>query len=151
MCGSCYSDGVDRCDIRHDQHDLKVLHATKCTTRARVFASRLLDMSVARFQSVVSLSMEARADLAWFGAFLHTFNGISLIKPEVAQRVIHVDSCLEGGGGICDGLGYYKISYPESKNKVQVQYKCTGVSEHTHCDQTMDERVVGTNSPHICG
>ena len=94
----------------------KILHASKCTTGAKVFASRLLDLvSVARFRKMVRLSEEARADLAWFGAFLHAFNGITLMKPEVAQRVVHVDSCLGGGGGgLCDGLGYYKIKYPNS-------------------------------------
>ena len=78
----------------------KVLHAAKCTSGARVFASRILDMlSAARGQRQVRLSEAARGDLAWFGAFLHTFNGISMMKQEVAQQIVHVDSCLVGGGG----------------------------------------------------
>ena len=40
------------------------------------------------------------------------FNGVTLIKPSVAQHVIHVDSCLQGGGGICSGLQFYKVLYP---------------------------------------
>ena len=41
------------------------------------------------------------------------FNGVTLIEPSVAQHVIHVDSCLQGGGGLCSGLQFYKISYPQ--------------------------------------
>ena len=93
----------------------KILHASKCNTGARVFASRLLDMvSATRGGRRQRLSEEAKADLAWFGAFLHSFNGISMMKSKVAQFVVHVDSCLHGGGGVCDGLGYYKQSYPAS-------------------------------------
>ena len=42
---------------------------------------------------------DARADIHWF------------IKPSVAQHVIHVYSCLQGGGGLCSGPEYYKILY----------------------------------------
>ena len=98
----------------------KVLHASKCNTGARVFSSRLLDMlSAKRGGGMQRLTSEARADLAWFGAFLHAFNGVSLMKSGIAQAVVHVDSCLQGGGGICDGMGYYKQTYPEAITKCQ--------------------------------
>ena len=52
-------------------------------------------------------------DIHWFTCFLGQFNGVTLIKPSVAQHVIHVDSCLQGGGGLCSGLEYYKVHYPD--------------------------------------
>ena len=93
----------------------KIMHASKCTPAARVFTSRLLDMiSAARIQGGIALTQEARADLAWLAAFLHCFNGRTMMKVTQAQRVVHVDSCLQAGGGICEGTGYYKQAYPES-------------------------------------
>ena len=38
---------------------------------------------------------------------------MTLIKPSTAQHVIHVDSCLQGGGGLCSGLEFYKLLYPD--------------------------------------
>ena len=93
----------------------KIMHASKCTPAARVFTSRLLDLiAAARNQGMVALTHEARADLAWLAAFLHCFNGKTMMKVTQAQRVVHVDSCLQAGGGICEGVGYYKQAYPDS-------------------------------------
>ena len=61
----------------------------------------------------ISLGPDTRADIIWFTSFLGQFNGVTLIKPSVAQHVIHVDSCLQGGGSLCSGLQYYKILYPD--------------------------------------
>ena len=91
----------------------KLFHATKCTTGARTFFNRLLDALATERAGSVSLGPQAKADIHWFLCFLGRFNGVTLIKPSVAQHVIHVDSCLQGGGGLCSGLQFYKISYPQ--------------------------------------
>ena len=91
----------------------KLFHATKCTTGARTFFNRLLDALATEKAGSVSLGPQAKADIHWFLCFLGHFNGVTLIKPSVAQHVIHVDSCLQGGGGLCSGLQFYKISYPQ--------------------------------------
>ena len=91
----------------------KLFHATKCTTGARTFFNRLLDALATERAGSVSLGPQAKADIHWFLCFLGRFNGVTLIKPSVAQHVIHVDSCLQGGSGLCSGLQFYKISYPQ--------------------------------------
>ena len=90
----------------------KLFHATKCTTRARTFFNRLLDALATQHAGTITLGSDARADITWFTNFLGHFNGVTLIKPSVAQHVIHVDSCLQGGGGLCSGLQFYKVLYP---------------------------------------
>ena len=91
----------------------KLFHTTKCTTGARTFFNRLLDALGMERAGSASLGPQAKADIDWFLCFLGQFNGVTLIKPSVAQHVIHVDSCLQGGGGLCSGLQFYKISYPQ--------------------------------------
>ena len=76
----------------------KLFHATKCTTGARNFFNRLLVAIATEHAGIISLGPEAREDILWFTSFL--------IKPSVAQHVIHVDSCLQGGGGLCSAAKY---------------------------------------------
>ena len=90
----------------------KLFHATKCTTGARTFFNRLLDALATQHAGTITLGPDARADITWFTNFLGHLNGVTLIKPSVAQHVIHVDSCLQGGGGLCSGLQFYKVFYP---------------------------------------
>ena len=82
----------------------KLFHATKCTTGSRTFFNRLLDALATEHTGTISLGPEARVDIHWLTCFLGKFNGVTLIKPSVAQHVIHVDSCLHGGGGLCSCL-----------------------------------------------
>ena len=90
----------------------KLFHATKCTTGARVFTSRLLDALATEQAGSISLTAPARVDLHWFISFLGQFNGVTLIKASTAKHVIHVDSFLQGGGGLCSVLVFYKLHYP---------------------------------------
>ena len=92
----------------------KVFHATKCTVAARAFLGRMLDLlREATGKQIVDITAEARADVAWLLAFLVHFNGLTLIKPAEPQFEASVDSCLGGGGGWCEGLGFYSVEYPE--------------------------------------
>ena len=59
------------------------------------------------------ITPDAKADVSWFIAFLEKFNGVIRIKPETAQFVAEVDSCLVGGGGVCWGSGFYSLEYPD--------------------------------------
>ena len=93
----------------------KVLHATKCTEVARRFTSRLLDLLRTTGEAPTTpVGDEARLDALWLTHFLSQFNGITLIKPTVAQRVAFVDACLEGAGGHSPGSGLYKYEFPPS-------------------------------------
>ena len=94
----------------------KVFHAIKCTPGGRRFTSRLLQLlsiTAASPTLTAPVTHDARMDATWLAAFLPHFNGITLIKNEVAEFVVEVDSCLSGGGGVCEKLGYFKVAYPE--------------------------------------
>ena len=101
-------------------HDLQVFvgklcHVTKCSTPARRFTSRVLDLlRAAQRHSPVPISHGAKLDVAWFLSFLPMFNGITLMKAETAQMVAQVDACPAEAGGICAGLKYYAITFPEA-------------------------------------
>ena len=75
-------------------------------------SSHLIPAAIER-AGTISLGPQAKSDIHWFLCFLGQFNGVTLIKPSVAQHVIHVDSCLQGGSGLCSGLQFYKILYPQ--------------------------------------
>ena len=72
----------------------KLFRAIKCSTGARTFFNHLLDALATGHAGNIYLGQEARADILWFTSFLGQFNGVTLIKPSVAQHVIHVDSML---------------------------------------------------------
>ena len=92
----------------------KLFHASKCTHSARAFLARLLDLLRRAGQvGMVQVTMEAALDARWFMAYLSAFNGKTMIKPTVAELVAEVDSCLQGGGGVCHGKGFYCVVYPE--------------------------------------
>ena len=87
----------------------KLFHAIKCTESARAFIARILDL----LRLAIREGTVAKMDAAWCAAFLDRFNGITIAKPDVAEIVASVDSCLTGGGGFCEGHGYYAVEYPD--------------------------------------
>ena len=92
----------------------KLYHASKCTVSARAFLARMLDLLRAASRAqVVNITRGARMDAAWLLAFLQVFNGKTMIKATHSQVVADVDSCLKGAGGICEGMGYYRLEYPD--------------------------------------
>ena len=92
----------------------RLYHASKCTLSARAFMARLLDLlRKAVHEQFVHVTEEAKADAYWFLAFLDKFNGVTVLKPLQPSFEANVDSCLRGSGGICDGLGFYTVAYPE--------------------------------------
>ena len=93
----------------------KLFHASKCTSGARAFLARMLDLlRAANTTQVIAITQEARDDARWFVAYLDRFNGVTSMKPEEPRFTAEVDSCMVGGGGICRGIGFYAIEYPHS-------------------------------------
>ena len=92
----------------------KLYHASKCTVSSRAFLARMLDLLRAASRAqVVKITRDARMDAAWLLAFLQVFNGKTMIKATHAQVVAHIDSCLKEAGSICEGMGYYRLEYPD--------------------------------------
>ena len=94
----------------------KVLHFTKCTTGARKFTNRLLDMlhlsSPTRSSPV---TWDTKLDFLWLTTFLQHFNGLTLIKPSTADMVAYIDAYPEGIGGLCPGVGLYTHPLPQPR------------------------------------
>ena len=93
----------------------KVMHVIKCTDSARRFVSRILELlTTSREGCLTPISPRAQADARRLLHFLLTFNGVTMMKPTVAQFVVEVDACLKGMGAWCAGLGYYNAPFPSS-------------------------------------
>jgi hypothetical protein len=91
----------------------KLLYIARCVKPARLFVSRMLDtLRAAPPHGYMVLSDEFHKDIAWFLAFLPSFNGVSIIQLEIPQTTAEIDSCLSGCGGICGSQHYHTI-YPE--------------------------------------
>ena len=89
----------------------KLFHVSKCTCGARAFLARVLDLlRLAERAQVVVVMDAARADAAWFVAYLQNFNGVTAMKPETAQFVAEVDSLSPGWRG---GLRWSRVLCPQ--------------------------------------
>ena len=64
----------------------KLFHATKCTTGARFFISRLLDALTTEHPGSISLGPDAKADLRWFIVFLGQFRDTVTRKTSTYHR-----------------------------------------------------------------
>ena len=105
----------------------KVFHAIKCTPGGRRFTSRLLQLlslTAASPTLTAPVTHDARMDATWLAAFLPHFNGITLIKSAVARFTVEVDSCLSGGGGVCEDLGFFKVTYPQHITACSFSLEC---------------------------
>ena len=73
----------------------KVMHVIKCTDSARRFVSRILELLTSTKEGLLTPVIPgAQADVRWLLHFLLTFNGVTMMKPTVAQFVVEVDACL---------------------------------------------------------
>ena len=92
----------------------KLTYASRCTYGARAFTARLLDfMSTLGESGKAALPQAARDDIRWFQAYLRDFNGVTLIRPQVASEVVTVDACPRGAGGVWWGKHTYGVQLPE--------------------------------------
>ena len=75
----------------------KLFYIHKCVAPARFFMNRMLELFRNNsHKSRIKLSKQFFSDLAWFIAFLHKFNGITLINKEIlpSNDEIYLDACL---------------------------------------------------------
>ena len=97
----------------------KLAYASRCTYGARTFTSRLLDyMSTLGESGKAALPVTAQEDIRWFKAYLRDFNGITLIRPQVASEVVTVNACLQGIGGAWWGKHTYGVQLPDYIRKL---------------------------------
>ena len=92
----------------------KIFHAIKCCDGARRFTARLLQLlhsTAVSKTATAPITPEARLDASWLALFLPAFNGITLIKNLTADCTVEVDSCLQGGGGLCSNVGYFCVRH----------------------------------------
>lgn len=88
----------------------RLFHVSSCAVGSRRFLNRLLDLLRQTNNSPrVTISLEAKLDLAWFVNFIPAFNGKSIIRDETIDFEIAVDSCLTGGGGVSPDASYRTI------------------------------------------
>ena len=86
-----------------------LLYIHKCVRPARLFVNRVLaTLREIPKDGTIALSPEFKKDMAWFNAFLPTFNGKVYfdknIKPTVTD--LYVDACLTGVGGAWGEIVY---------------------------------------------
>ena len=91
--------------------------ACRCVKSGRIYLSRILNFlrSLPKFESR-KIPASVREDITWWQEFAPLFNGISLIHQNywtIPDQSISSDSCLEGGGGFCEGR-YVHWKYPPS-------------------------------------
>ena len=103
---------------KHDLRSLlgKLHHVSKLCPPARRFLNRILSLlrSIGNTAGT-NISKGAFSDIHWFVKFLKQYNCQALIRPfDQFSRILEVDACLVGGGGICDQIGYYFFAFPES-------------------------------------
>jgi len=83
----------------------KLMFISRCVRGSRVFMSRMLSaLSSMDDRLKYDIDVEMRKDLKWWSCFMNKFNG-TVIMPfqdwSCPDKVIAVDACLSGIGGIC--------------------------------------------------
>lgn len=85
-------------------------HMGKVVRSARLFMNRLLSVLRSLKGKWVRVDRQLKLDLEWFIS-LATYNGKSLIIDSIPDKIVYVDSCLTGAGGIMDDQCYSYV-YP---------------------------------------
>ena len=94
----------------------KLQFLAKCVKAGRIFIARLINwMKQLPRQGRHTIPRGARKDIAWWGRFAHTYNGISMIwmhnNPQL-DRLIATDASKTGFGGIT-GTEYFRGKFPK--------------------------------------
>ena len=94
----------------------KLQFIAKCVKPGRTFIARLINwLKTMDKKGYYGIPLEARKDIAWWGRFLETYNGVSLIwltnKP-ITDMVIATDASSVGFGGTF-GNEYFRGRFPK--------------------------------------
>ena len=90
----------------------KLLYVSRCIKSSRLFLGRMLQLLRDSHDSKrVKLTQDFHKDLAWFRAFLYTFNGVSYIDRPSSYH-IYVDASPYGFGAIFNDQ-VYAVPYVE--------------------------------------
>ena len=107
---------------------------SKCIRQGRIFVSRLLNwLRNWGTHSRRPIPGEARKDIAWWGRFLSTYNGVSLIWLHTEPRLDHVmatDASKAGFGGL-SGHKYFRGRFPSQwrdKNIAELEIRAVVVA-----------------------
>ena len=90
----------------------KINFVARVCRPARLFMARILAYLRAHPPGYTKVSKGAKADMKWFISFLPMYNGMSIIPEAAPSLIIEADSCMVGGGAVCDSL-CYSFKYPE--------------------------------------
>jgi hypothetical protein len=93
----------------------KLLHIAQCSDPARLFLNRMLaTLRACPSKGYIQLSTEFKKDLHWFQRFLPATNGVYIIREQLTTpRVIKVDSCMTGCGGVFEDQAYHAL-FPQA-------------------------------------
>ena len=98
-------------------------HAAKEVRPGRAFIRSLIDASiqVSLLEHHVHLSSAARQDLRWWHAFLHHWNGISMIPPTATSHVLTSDASGHWGCGAVFQNLWIQLPWPQ-------QWECVTIA-----------------------
>ena len=96
----------------------KLQFMAKCVKPGRIFISRLINWLRGMDRNTsYTIPLGARKDIAWWGRFLPSYNGVSLIwlvREPTVDSVIATDTCLKGfGGTLSKGRKYFRGKFPQ--------------------------------------
>ena len=84
-----------------------LLYITKCIKPARFFLNRMLQILRSQGQNnKFHLTSSFYKDLNWFNTFLLQYNGVTYYDTKPIDHTIHLDSSLQGMGGVWGQMVY---------------------------------------------
>ena len=92
-----------------------IMFVHKCVKSSRYFTNRLLNALRQATSSNIEVNSDIRRDIAWFQAFMPSFNGLTTYDHVNAlfHETIEIDACLQGMGGVW-GNRVYTTPIPDA-------------------------------------
>jgi len=92
----------------------KLVFVSSCVPPGRLFISRMLEAlrSLRRNHHRLRLSRDFRLDLLWWHRFMDTYNGVSMMVPDIysyPDELVMTDACATGCGAFCDGQFFHSV------------------------------------------
>ena len=101
-------------------------HAASVIRPGRTFLCHLFSLlrQVRGPEHYVRLNATARADIAWWWCFLHTWNGTSFFPLPDPLTHVHSDASGSFGcGALVEGLGWFQIRWPDDWQDQEITFK----------------------------